>query len=111
MSATLEEAIEEVRTLPPEEQQQLREMTANFGELLLMALLFLFLNKELDKSTLGEVRASLEKLNREVPQAGLASQRALRASQIRGKYRDVLTSSDEFIARKAAETTKEDRAR
>lgn len=33
------------------------------------------------------------------------------SSRIRGKYRDVLTSSEEFAARKAEETAMEDRRR
>jgi hypothetical protein len=114
MSAILEEAIEEVRTLPPEEQQQLRELTSSFGELLLMALVFAFITKEVGMAaSLSEMRALLENLKMKVPRTDLAiqSQRAIRAGQIRGKYRDVLSSSEEFISRKAAETAKEDRAR
>jgi hypothetical protein len=116
MSAILEEAIEEVRTLPPEEQQQLRELASGFSEFLLMALVFWLLDKNLEKASLDEMRSRLLQLNREMPRTGLAtqsmqSQRAIRAGQIRGKYRDVLSSSEEFISRKAAETAKEDRAR
>ncbi|MGA9996896.1 MAG: hypothetical protein WBP93_15870 [Pyrinomonadaceae bacterium] len=109
----MEEAIEEVRTLPPEEQQQLRELTASFGELFLMAVVFAFFSKELGKPNLSEMRSLLVEFKTDISPANLAmqSQRALRASQIRGKYRDVLTSSEEFIARKAAEIAKEDRAR
>lgn len=65
MSALLEEAIEEVRALPPEEQQQLRELTTSFGELLLMALVFAFIGK-LDKSNHSEVRSLLERVNSEM---------------------------------------------
>jgi hypothetical protein len=113
MSAILDEAIEEVRTLPPEEQQQLRELISGFSEVLLMALLFWFLDKKLEKTNLDEMRSRLLQLKREMPRTDLAiqSQRVLRANQIRGKYRDVLSSSEEFIARKAAETAKEDRPR
>ncbi len=39
------------------------------------------------------------------------SRRAALARSIRGKYRDVLTSSEEFAARKAAEIALEDRPR
>ncbi len=73
MSAVLDRIIEEVRTLSPEEMQQLQEL----------------LDKEVE-----------------------SAKRALRDSlitSVRGKYRDVLTSSDEFIARKAEEIKLEDR--
>ncbi len=69
MSATLDKIIEEVRSLSPEEQQQLREM--------------------LD----GEERERRSRLS----------------ESLRGKYRDVLTGSDEFAARKAEEIALEDR--
>src|SRR5436305_8006437 len=76
MSAILEETIEEVQTLPPEKQQQLRELSEDFeellhkgnlGELLLMAIIFWALGKKLDESNLGELRLQLEKLNTDPP--------------------------------------------
>jgi hypothetical protein len=57
-----------------------------------------------------ERRRLLEMLEQERPGSERARRAAL-ASQIRGKYRDVLTSSDEFNARKAADTMREDRPR
>jgi hypothetical protein len=75
MSATLDKIIKEVRTLTPEEQQQLLEM-----------------------------------LEQESPNSERARRVAL-ARQIRGKYRDALSSSEEFIARKAEEVAEEDRRR
>ncbi|MDQ3254549.1 MAG: hypothetical protein M3R15_11680 [Acidobacteriota bacterium] len=75
MSATLDRIIEEVRQLPPEEQQQLREI----------------LDTEIYTSE---------------------QERRIRLSEsIRGKYRDVLTSSELFAARKAEEIALEDRRR
>jgi HEPN domain-containing protein len=122
MSAILEEALEEVRTLPLEERQHLRELSGDFSELLakagirdllIMAIIFALFGKSLEGSDLDELGMRLEELSREMPQgdAAMQSQRAIRANQIRGKYRDVLSSSEEFIARKAAETAKEDRPR
>jgi hypothetical protein len=122
MSAILEEALEEVRTLPLEEQKHLRELSVDFselltkasiGDILIMAVLFALFGKSLEGTDLDELRARLEEVSKEMPQGDAArqSQRAIRASQIRGKYRDVLTSSEEFIARKAMETAKEDSAR
>lgn len=52
----------------------------------------------------------LEMLERESPDPERARRVAL-AGQIRGKYRDSLSSSEEFIARKAQETAEEDRPR
>jgi hypothetical protein len=49
-------------------------------------------------------------LNDETSDAERTRRIALSRS-IRGKYREVLTSSEEFIARKAVEIAKEDRAR
>jgi hypothetical protein len=50
-----------------------------------------------------------ELLDRETQNSEQAKRLSL-SSTIRGKYRDVLNSSEEFIARKAAETVREDRA-
>jgi hypothetical protein len=77
MSAMLEEAIEEMRTLPPKEKQHLRELSDDFSELLgkanirdllIMALLFWALGKKLDESNLDELRSQLEKLSNAPPQ-------------------------------------------
>ncbi len=75
MSATLDRIIEEVRQLPPEEQQRLRAM----------------LDTELSASE--------------------REQRTRLSESIRGKYRDILTNSELFAARKAEEIALEDRRR
>ena len=75
MSATLDKIFEEVRQLPPEDQQRLRAM----------------LDTELSASE--------------------REQRTRPSESIRGKYRDVLTSSELFAARKAEEIALEDRRR
>jgi hypothetical protein len=72
-SRTLEEIIEAVKALSPDEQRQLRE--------------------------------ALEKDSRSAEQL----ERDRRANSIRGKYANVLTSSEEFAARKAEEIALEDR--
>jgi hypothetical protein len=72
-SRSLEEIIEEVKTLSPDEQRQLRE-------------------------ALAKESGSAEQLEREQL-----------ANSIRGKYANVLTSSEEFAARKAEEIALEDR--
>lgn len=115
MSAILEEAIEEVRALPLEEQRQLGKLASDLGGLILIALLYAVLRKQGDVSDLNEMLSLLAKIDTDSPELkDLASRRAARATlagQIRGKYRDVLTSSDEFNARKAAEIAREDRPR
>jgi Spy/CpxP family protein refolding chaperone len=73
--STLEKVIEELKTLTPEERQQLREL--------------------------------LDREARSVEQ----EQRSRLAASIRGKYRDVLSSSEDFIARKREEIAREDRHR
>lgn len=57
-----------------------------------------------------EQQQLLEMLERERPGSARARRAAL-ASQLRGKYRDVLSSSEDFIARRAEETAEEDRRR
>jgi DNA polymerase III gamma/tau subunit len=51
-----------------------------------------------------------EMLDKEMPTTERERRKHL-AESIRGKYRDVLTSSDQFIARKAEEIALEDRQR
>ena len=58
-----------------------------------------------------EERRRLRELLDEEAQAERARERARLADGIRGKYRDVLSSSDDFNARKATETALEDRRR
>lgn len=78
MSATLEEAIEEVRALPPDELEELRGLASNLGELLVIALVLAFIHKQ-GKSDRSEVRSLLERANSEMPAlTKSSSRRALR---------------------------------
>jgi hypothetical protein len=70
---SLEQVIEEAKSLTPEEQRQLRE-------------------------ALDEEKRSIEQAERD-----------RLASSIRGKYVDVLSSSEDFAARKAEEIALEER--
>ena len=72
MSPLLEKIIEEVKTLTPEEQSQLRDL----------------LNSQ--------------------PSSGEQAERDRLANSIRGKYAGILTSSDDFAARKDEELAMED---
>lgn len=58
----------------------------------------------------AEQRQLRELLDKETREAG-REERARLAASIRGKYRHVLTSSEAFAARKAAEIALEDRPR
>lgn len=69
MSATLEEAIEEVITLPPDELEELRALTSNLGELLVIALVLAFIHKQGQRDK-GDVRSFLEKANSEIAAGG-----------------------------------------
>jgi hypothetical protein len=57
-----------------------------------------------------EQQQLLEMLEQESPDPERARRAAL-ARQLRGKYRDVLSNSEEFMARRAEEIAEEDRRR
>lgn len=112
MSAALEEVIKAVHALPPQEQQQLRWLTARLGDSFLIAVVYWFVKNTEITSTADKQMLLVE--FKQILDRGTSSmlpQKHILASQIRGKYREVLTSSDEFMARRAAETAKEDRSR
>jgi hypothetical protein len=119
MSAILEEAIEEVRALPPEEQQQLRERAAGLGWLIVIAILYVVLRKEgvrVSASDLIELLSLLEKVDVNKPRGEEAallpmSGRATLSKRIRGKYAHIRTGSDAFAQLKQEEIKLEDRRR
>src|SRR5947209_447026 len=107
MSAILEEALEEVRTLPPEKRQHLRELSEDFGELLsktsgrdlvIMVLLFALFGKNLDESNLDELRSQLEKLSAEQPEGILTEGAAQRALHDRTREQQwIAVHRDEYL--------------
>jgi hypothetical protein len=120
MSQVLEEIIEEVHALPPDERGQLREVLNN-NQLLegLLGLLFMagvmhILSKmgDLDADERQRLR---ERLNRESHLLGAGTltpeqqRRAALIRSLRGKYAHLPTSSDDFARQKAEETALEDR--
>jgi hypothetical protein len=119
MSAILEEGIEEVRALPPEEQQQLEERAAGLGGLVVAAILYALLLKEgirMSASDLIEMLSRLEKIDVNNPRGGevallTPSRRAALSSHIRGKYAHIQTSSEAFARLKREEISLEDRRR
>lgn len=63
------------------------------------------------KSLTPEERRQLRELLDREARGAEQEERGRLASAVRGKYRDVLTSSEDFIARKAEEIALEDRPR
>ena len=116
MSAILEEAIEEVRALPPEAQRQLRERADGLGGLIVIAILYALLRKEgisMSASDLIEVLSLLEKVDVNEPRGKEVAllpppRSATLSGRIRGKYAHILTSSDEFSRLKQKEIKLED---
>ena len=119
MSAMLEEAIEEVRALPPEAQRQLRERADGLGGLIVVAIIYALLRKEgisLSASDLIEALSLLEKVDVSRPLGRNAallpvSGRAALSGRIRGKYAHIRTGGDEFAQLKQEEIRREDRRR
>lgn len=116
MSAVLEEIIEEVRALPPDEQGQLREVLNN-NELLgwlFMAAAFGIISKvkALDPAERQQLLDVLNHERNRIVHGSLSPEQRRRADiirSIRGKYAHLPTSSDDFAARKAEEIALEDR--
>lgn len=116
MSAVLEEIIEDVHALPPDERGQLREVLNNndlLGVLFMVGIMHILTKMNgLDADQLQQLR---ERLNREahlLMPSVLTPEQQRRADlirSIRGKYSYLPTSSDDFAARKAEEIALEDR--
>lgn len=118
MSVVIEEIIEDVHALPPDERGQLREVLNNndlLGVLFMAGVMhILYKMNALDSDERQQLR---ERLNREQHlssanpnEAEVARRRAL-SRTIRGKYAYLGTSSDDFAARKQEEIALEDRRR
>lgn len=102
---TVEEILEEVKTLPPEQQETLRKF--------MMTLLYMeerrdFLEKMLTLVPDDKQRL-LEGLNANKHDTVEAAGRAQLARNVRGKYAHLPTGSEAFAARKAEEIRLEDR--
>jgi hypothetical protein len=119
VSAILEEAIEEVRALPPEEQQRLQELAAVLGRVTITAILYSFLRQEgisVSVSDVNELLSLLEKGGLSEPRGEETtptprSHSVTLSGRIRGKYAHVRTSSDAFAQLKQEEIELEDRRR
>lgn len=114
-AATLDEIVEqEARTLPPDEQMQLRDEFAKYektssslGPLLIAGLLCVYLFKQKNLLTHEEWQQLSEAFNRAATRAGLSDKAGL-VRTVRGKYAHLATSSETFAARKREEVRLED---
>lgn len=117
MSAILEEALEEIRALPPEEKRLLEDRASGLGTFVVLVVLYAFLRKEgVEIHNLETLLSLMEKLADEYKEGGgtpapRSSRRAALSRSIRGKYAHVRTSSDDFAQLKREEIRLEDRPR
>jgi hypothetical protein len=110
MSATLEEVVEEVEALPPEQQVTILEAFALiFGALILSGEATNIIEKALSLSPDDRDRL-LDKFSRgsDRRRSRVEARRNLTRS-VRGKYANLPTSSEAFASRKAEEIALEDR--
>ncbi len=105
---TVEEILEEVKTLPPEQQETLREALNLFVTLFLTGAAVEIMEKTLTlmPDDMRHLRDVLNTFNLDI--AG-AEGRAQLARSVRGKYANLPTGSEAFAARKAEEIKLEDR--
>ncbi len=112
MSAILE-IVEEVHSLPPDNQDQLREALNNdeFLGMLLGLLVVAGITDILSKMNALDVdeREQLRKMLGEESRTAEQSRRLALSRSIRGKYAHLNISSDDFAAQKAEEIALEDR--
>jgi hypothetical protein len=106
-NTTLEEVIEEVKELPPEQQVALRE----FVEFMIIAFV-VGKGMEIMEKTLtlmpDDVRRLRDFLNEATFSLAGSERRARMVRSVRGKYAHVRTSSEDFITLKREETRRED---
>ena len=105
---TVEEIVEELKTLPPEQQETLREALSLFVTLFLMSGMMEIMKKTrtLMPDDMRRLRDALNTITLDI--AG-AEGRQQMARNVRGKYAHLPTSSEAFAARKAEEIRLEDR--
>lgn len=105
---TIEEVIEEVKTLSPEEQEKFREFVEIIALLLIAGHAIGIMQKTLTlmPDDMRQLRDALNKVTFEMVGPDI---RANMARKIRGKYAHLPTSSEAFAARKAEEINLENR--
>ncbi|HWS54929.1 MAG TPA: hypothetical protein VN228_12410 [Pyrinomonadaceae bacterium] len=105
---TLEEVIEEVKTLPPDQREKIRELVQLFTVLFPAGAAVDIMKKTLTLMP-DDMRRLRDALNGVTVETAGREGRAEVARAIRGKYAHLPTSSEAFAARKAEEIALEDR--
>jgi hypothetical protein len=105
---TVEEVIEEVKTLSPEERENFREFVETIALLFIAGHAMEIMKKTLTlmPDDMRQLRDALNKVTFEVVGPDIRSDMT---RSIRGKYAHLSTSSEAFAARKAEEINLEDR--
>lgn len=108
MQDTVEEIVEEVKTLPPEQQEAMREAMNMLIGLFAVGAALHIMEKTLTlmPDDMWRLRSFLNTATLDI--AGPTG-RAQMARSVRGKYAHLSTSSEAFAARKAEEIRLEDR--
>jgi DNA-directed RNA polymerase subunit F len=104
---TLEEIIEDVKSLPPEQQEKLREAVNLIVTLFLVGQMMEIMEKTLTLMP-HDMQRLRDILNSVTLDFAGAEDRAQMARSVRGKYAHLPTSSDAFAARKSEEIRLED---
>lgn len=106
---TVDEIVEEIKTLPPEQQEQLRETLNMCVALFLMGMAATMIIEKtltLMPDDMRRLRDVLNTLTLDIPDSeGMERM----ARSVRGKYAHLPTGSEAFAARKAEEIRLEDR--
>jgi hypothetical protein len=105
---TFEEILEEVKALPPEQQEKLREAVTLIVPLYLMGDLVGIIEKTFSLMP-DDMRRLRDVLIIETSDFAGRERRAQTARSVRGKYAHLPTGSEAFAARKAEEIRLEDR--
>jgi hypothetical protein len=108
--AKLEEVLEEVKALPPEERERVRDVLKTLDEPLAVSATSIVIKKAIDLMP-DERRRLVDALNRNLPDSAGPETKAELVESIIGKYAHLIMSSDDFAALKAEEIALEDRRR
>jgi hypothetical protein len=108
MNTTVESILEEVKSLPPEQQEKMRELVSFLAVMFAAGAMIEIMEKTLSL-TPDDMRRLRDMLNGVTWEMSGPDVRRRLSSGIRGKYAHLPTSSDAFATRKAEEIALEDR--
>ena len=108
MSITVEEVVEQVKTLPPEEQEKIRDVISQLVTLFIAGAAAAIMKNAVNL-TPDEMRRLDFALNKVLWETADVETRRGLVHSIRGKYAHLPISSNDFAARKAEEIALEDR--